>query len=92
MEIGEKPKSGRKAPHQASKTKKKEAQLKLGTWNVRTMCTGFDNTEFDETNDLRKTATIDRVLMRLNVDIVALQETRLADAGSVRGTNFVFFW
>ena len=56
------------------------------------MCTGLDNTDLDKTKDLRKTAIIDRELKRLNVDVAALQETRLADTGSVSEANFTFFW
>ena len=38
----------------------------------------------DQINDSRKTAIIDHELDRLNVDIAALQETRLADSGSLK--------
>lgn len=40
----------------------------------------------------RKTAIIDRELLRLRIDIAALQETRLLDEGSLRETNYTFFW
>ena len=41
-------------------------------------------------NDLRKTAVINNELSRLNVDIVALQETRLAEAASLREKEYTF--
>lgn len=45
--------------------------------------------EIDDANI--KTAVIDMELTRLQMDIVALQETRLPDSGSVREKNFTFF-
>ena len=57
--------------------------IKLASWNVRTMCPGMtDNPQ--QVNDARKTAIIDRELKRLNIDIAALQETRLPENGSIR--------
>ena len=53
----------------------KRPSLKLGTWNVRTMLSGISD-DLRSINDLRKTAVINNELSRLNVDIVALQETR----------------
>lgn len=44
------------------------------------------------TPKLRKTTTIDRELLRLCVDVAALQETRLLDEGSIREDNYTFFW
>ena len=44
--------------------------------------------EIDDANI--KTAVIDMELTRLQMDIVALQETRLPDSGSVRERNFTF--
>jgi len=43
-------------------------------------------------DDSRKTAVIDAELSRLNVDIAALQETRLADSGQLREQDYTFFW
>ncbi|KAI8519266.1 hypothetical protein Bbelb_025230 [Branchiostoma belcheri] len=43
-------------------------------------------------NDIRKTAVIDRELFRLNIDIAALQETRLPDSGSLKEESYTFFW
>lgn len=41
---------------------------------------------------VRKTAVVDRELLRLRIDIAALQETRLADGGKVKESNYTFFW
>ncbi|XP_061707843.1 uncharacterized protein LOC133518227 [Cydia pomonella] len=58
------------------------------------MRTGFPKTceNFDCAQDLRKTYNIDAELNRLNVDIAALQETRIEDEGSLRETNYTFYW
>jgi len=48
--------------------------------------------DLEEVSDARKTAVIDQELHRLNMDIVALQETRLLETGSLREKNFTFFW
>ena len=69
----------------------KTPALKLGTWNVRTMTPVFSD-NLQEVNDARKTAVIDRELSRLQIDIVALQETRLPETGSVRERDFTLFW
>ena len=63
----------------------------MGTWNVRTMCPGLDE-DLQKVNNARKTAIIDRELYRLNLDIVALQETRLSSFGSLKEKNYTFFW
>ena len=69
----------------------KRPTLKLGTWNVRTMLTGISD-DLRSMDDLRKTAVINNELMRLGVDIVALQETRLPQTGSLREKDFTFYW
>ena len=43
-------------------------------------------------DDARKTAVIDRELHRLNVDIAALQETRLPESRSPKVEHYTFFW
>ena len=48
--------------------------------------------DLQQMDDARKTAVIDRELARLNIDIACLQETRLADSGSIREANYTFFW
>ena len=48
--------------------------------------------DLQKIDDLRKTAVIDNELLRLNIDIAALQETRLPEFGSLKEKNFTFFW
>ena len=74
-----------------SKTRKKHPALRFASWNVRTMCPGLTPNP-QQIDDARKTAVIDRELSRLNVDIAALQETRLADNGTIREANYTFYW
>ncbi|XP_071500369.1 craniofacial development protein 2-like [Diadema antillarum] len=69
----------------------KTPTLRLAAWNVRTMCPGFNN-DIEQINDARKIAVIDKELSRLNADIACLQETRLADSGSIKEANYTFFW
>ena len=71
--------------------RKKKRYLKVGTWNVRTMCPGLDSADLTNA-DVRKTAIIGKELYRLKVDIAALQETRLADCGSLKEENYSFYW
>lgn len=47
--------------------------------------------DLQEIIDARRTAIIDLELERLKMDIVALQETRLLESGSVR-TSTSFYW
>ena len=42
--------------------------------------------------DSRKTAVINDELKSLNVDIATLQETRLADSGTLKEKDYTFFW
>ena len=70
---------------------KKTPALKLGCWNVRTMTTGISS-DLQTINDLRKTTAINNELLRLHIDIAALQETRLADYGSLTERDYTFFW
>ncbi|XP_076456338.1 uncharacterized protein LOC143290704 [Babylonia areolata] len=55
------------------------------------MTPGFSD-DLQEVNDARKKAVIDRELSRLQMDVVALQETRLPETGSVRERDFTLFW
>ena len=48
--------------------------------------------DLQEVEDVRKTAVINQELQRLNLDIVALQETRLADSGTIREKDYTIFW
>ena len=40
---------------------------------------------------LRKTALLDRELFKLDIDVAALQETRLAETGSIKESHYTFF-
>ena len=55
------------------------------------MCPGLSD-DLLKIDDSRKTAIIDRELLRLNIDIAGQQETRLPGAGSLRERNYTFFW
>ncbi|KAI8482319.1 hypothetical protein Bbelb_399100 [Branchiostoma belcheri] len=55
------------------------------------MCPGLSD-DLQQIDDSRKTAIINRELMRLNIDIAALQETRLPSNGSLREEDYTFFW
>ncbi|XP_076030147.1 uncharacterized protein LOC143018559 [Oratosquilla oratoria] len=55
------------------------------------MCPGLTN-DLQQVEDSRKTAIINRELERLNIDIAALQETRLPSSGSLREQDYTFFW
>jgi hypothetical protein len=67
--------------------------MKLSTWNVRTMMTGMNtDDDLDNENDIRKTAVIDTELSMRNIHIAALQETRLADSGTIKEEHYTFFW
>ena len=68
--------------------------VKLGTWNVRTLCPGIPSGRKvgEIVPTLRKTAVIARELHRLRVDIAALQETRLPESGSLREDGYTFYW
>ena len=73
------------------KKKVNSSTIRLATWNVRTMQPGLIE-DPSEILDARKTGVIDRELFRLNIDIAALQETRLADSGSYREEHYTFYW
>ena len=49
-------------------------------------------TGLSDNQDIPKTTIIDRELKRLGVDVAALQETRLADFGSIKERNYTFYW
>ncbi|KAI8490888.1 hypothetical protein Bbelb_313070 [Branchiostoma belcheri] len=65
--------------------------LRIGSWNVRTTRTGLSD-DLRDINDISKTAVIDCELLRLNIDIAALQETRLPDSVSLKEEFYTFFW
>ena len=55
------------------------------------MHTGL-NDNLGEVEDFPKIAVIDLELHRLQVDMCALQETRLPDTGSIKEDHYTFFW
>ena len=55
------------------------------------MCPGL-SADLQLMNDSRKTAIINKELARLNIDVACLQETRLADSGSLMERDYTFFW
>ena len=61
------------------------------TWNVRTMLASL-KVALKDINDVRKTAIINDELLKLNIDIATLQETRLADTGAIKEKNCTFYW
>lgn len=64
--------------------------LKLGSWNVCTVTTGLEDLQF--ISGVRKSAIINDELLRLQVDIAALQEMCLADSGMLKEKDHPFFW
>lgn len=63
----------------------------LGMWNMRTMTTGLAS-DLQLISNARKTAVINDELLRLRVDVAALQETRLAGSGTLKEKDYTFFW
>ena len=43
-------------------------------------------------SDIRKTAVINNELLRLQIDIAGLQETRIAESGCLKESDYTFFW
>lgn len=62
--------------------------LVLGCWNVRSL--GIQTHPNSCTP--RKSAVIDHELSRLGINVAALSETWLTGNGSIRETNYTFFW
>ena len=50
------------------------------------------STSLQDSKDSRKTAVTNDELKRLNLDIATLQETRLADSGTLKEKDYTFFW
>ena len=73
------------------KMSKKRPALKLGCWNVQTMMPSL-SPDLQDISDARKTAVINNELKRLNVNIATLQETWLANAGTLKERDYTFFW
>ena len=80
----------RELERKGKKDKQQKGTIRLASWNVRTLTPGISDS-VSGINDARKTAVIDKELSRLNIDIAALQETRLADSGTLKEKNFTFF-
>ena len=55
------------------------------------MMTGL-SASLQDIKDSSKTAVTNNELKRLNVDIATLQETRLADSGTLKEKDYTFFW
>ena len=73
-----------------TKGKHKVPALKLGIWNVRTMTPGLSD-NLQQVSDVRKTAVINNELCQLQVDIIALQETRFLESGIIRERDYLFY-
>ena len=70
---------------------KNRIRLKIGTWNVRAIETGLDE-DLQKLDDSSKTAAINNELIRLRINVCALQETRLQDAGHISESDYTFFY
>ena len=70
---------------------KKRPALKLGCWNVWTIMPSLSQ-DLQDISDARKTAVINDKFIRLNVNIATLQETWLANAGTLMKRDYTFFW
>ena len=65
--------------------------LRIGAWNVRTLnWTGPWNLDYDF--EPRKTVFLEKELLRLDMDIVALSETRWLGSGKVKEREYTIFW
>ena len=62
-------------------------KLSIATWNVKTL---LDLKDADRPQ--RQTTLVARELDRYNIDIAALQETRLEGQGTLQEKNHTFFW
>ncbi|KAJ8038983.1 Craniofacial development protein 2 [Holothuria leucospilota] len=68
--------------------KKRKQNLIVVTWNIRSLLVNGNSNRPE-----RRTALIVRVLRDYNVDIAALQESRLAGEGSLREEGgYAFYW
>ena len=71
--------------HISGRNEKKKIILTVATWNVRTMLDGDSRPE-------RRTAIIAKELERYNIDIAALQETRIEGKGQIRESKYTIYW
>ena len=56
-----------------------------------TMTPGLSD-NLQQVSDAQNTAVINNELCQLQVDIIALQETRLAESSIIRERDYSFFW
>ena len=92
--LGEHPtsRSSTTAPgNDKRKPSKKRLALKLGCWNVWTMRPSLSQ-DLQDISYARKTVVINNELKRLNVDIATLQETWLANVGTLKERDYTLFW
>ena len=75
--------SAEQAGRKTTTRQTKESKADAISSHVRTMRPSLSN-DLQQINDSRKTAIIDSELDRLNIDIAILQETRLAENGSIK--------
>ena len=75
--------------NQTLKHHKSVPEMKISTWNVRTL---LPDTRPSPSRPERRTALIASELGRLGIDIAALQETRFADEGRIDEVGYSFFW
>ncbi|GFO12261.1 hypothetical protein PoB_003876600 [Plakobranchus ocellatus] len=79
------------APGKDRRIKSKPPALRLATWNIRTMCPGLSK-DLLKVDDSRKTTIISCELERLNIDMAALQYTRLPSNSSLGEKDYTYFW
>ena len=72
------------------KPKKAGQRLRIASWNVRTMTPGLE-ADLTDITDTRKMGIIAKELSRLNIDIAALQETRIEEEGNYKEKEYTFF-
>ncbi|GFO08947.1 hypothetical protein PoB_003545200 [Plakobranchus ocellatus] len=76
---------------QAHALKRSSNRNNMGESFKLTMCPGLSN-DLQKFDDTRKTAIISRELKRLNIDIAALQETRLPSNSRLGEKDYIFVW
>ena len=81
----------KQSPAESINSRNNSPVIALATWNVRTLRPGTED-DLLEVDDTRKTAIINDELKRLNIDVAALQETRLPEEGRLREADYTFFW
>ncbi|KAI4825265.1 hypothetical protein KUCAC02_020952, partial [Chaenocephalus aceratus] len=81
---------GRNTNKNYGRKSRKSCNLRLATWNVRTLLDSYGSSDRPH----RRTALVAAELSRYNIDIAALSETRILDEGSLteEGMGYTFFW